>query len=59
MRIIGIYSILLVIIAIICVENYHVYNSINLDCCFAFLLLKIIQIIALIVIIGTYVIDFS
>jgi hypothetical protein len=66
MIIIGIYSKLFVIIAIICAKFYNVYNSISLDYSFAFLLSQIIQIIAFIVnkhiivfivIIGTYVID--
>ena len=66
MIIIGIYSKLFVIIAIICAKFYNVDNSISLDYSFAFLLSQIIQIIAFIVnkhiivfivIIGTYVID--
>ena len=50
---------LLEIIAIICLKFNHVYNSINLDYCFAFLLLQIIVIIVCIVITGFYVVDFS
>ncbi len=47
MIIIGIYLKLLVIIAIICMKCYNVYNSIDLDFCFSFLLLQIILIIVL------------
>ena len=43
------------IIAIICLKFYNVYNLINLDYWFAFLLLHIIVIIACIVIIGFYI----
>ena len=41
---------LLEIIAIICLKFYNVYNSINLDYCFAFLLLQLIVIIVIIAI---------
>lgn len=36
------------IIAIICLKFYNVYNSINLEYCFAFLLLQLIVIIVII-----------
>ncbi len=51
MIIIGINSKKLVIIAVICTKIFNVYNSLNLDYCFAFILLQIVHIIVLIVII--------
>ncbi len=39
---------LLKIIAIICLKFYNVYNSINLDYCFVYLLLQLIVIIVII-----------
>ena len=42
------YSKLLEIVAIVCLKFYNVYNSINLDYCFAYLLLQFIVIIVII-----------